>query len=71
MTTLEIILIIIIWIAYGVFAAYQTEEGSSNVLTVSYYEREFDSTISLFLMIIFSPIVFIVRALIGIFKRYS
>lgn len=70
MTTLEIILTAIIWIAYGVFAAYQTEESASNVLTES-YKKDNVATVSLFIIIIFSPIVFIGRAVIGIFKKYS
>lgn len=50
MTTYEVITIIIIWIAYGVFAAYKTKEWCFTIL-----------------FIIFSPLVFVVRYLLGAF----
>jgi hypothetical protein len=56
MTTLEIILLLTLWIIYGVFSAYQEEETNS------------DYTIGTYIMyIIFAPIVLIYRILIGIF----
>ena len=64
MTTLEIILIVIIWISYGVYAVYQTEieDGS----------RSQDSTDWLYaLIIIFAPLVLICRAIYGIFGKYE
>jgi hypothetical protein len=55
MTTLEIILITILWVIYGVFSAYQDE----------YHLRtNFDKY---FFHIIFSPLVLIYRILIGLF----
>ncbi len=55
------ILIAIIWIGYGAFAAYQTDcEGDLND-KAGYY----------FLYIIFAPIVFIIKALYGAFKIYD
>ena len=59
MTTLEIILLSIIWIGYGIIAAIQTES----------YE---DGELALYLgCILFSPIVFIGRCLYGAFKKYE
>ena len=50
MTTYEIVTTIIIWIAYGIFAAYKS--------------KQLDFVIP---FIIFSPLVFIVRCLLGAF----
>jgi hypothetical protein len=57
MTTLEIILIVVIWIVYGVFNAYQDEKSYE----ISHY----------FYHIIFCPLVLLFRVLIGIFHSKS
>jgi len=60
MTNLEITLIAIIWIGYGVFAVYQSKDLEDSVV------------VPLFgVYIIFSPIVFIIKALYGVFKQYK
>lgn len=57
MTTLEIILIITLWISYGVFNAYQHDwfEG---------YEINYFCT---FITILFAPIALVIRIFRGIF----
>lgn len=50
MTTYEIITTIIIWVAYGIFAAYKSKERDDTIL-----------------FIIFSPLVFVIRCLLGAF----
>lgn len=57
MTNLEISLIVIFWIGYGAFAAYQTDGGKDTTDYIMY--------------IILSPLVFFTKAIYGIFKRYK
>jgi hypothetical protein len=58
MTTLEIILLAILWVIYGLFTAYQiTNEEDSDDVIIGIY----------FLLILLSPIVLIIRIIIGIF----
>jgi hypothetical protein len=62
MTTLEIILLAILWIVYGSFCAYQSTETWHD-----------DSEIigTYILCIFFSPVVLIYRMLVGIFHPKS
>ncbi len=58
MTTLEIILIAIIWIAYGVFNSWQHE----------WFEKDYDKSSFLNVMVVlFAPIAFIIRIIRGVF----
>ena len=59
MTILECILTTIIWIAYGVFAAFQEKDSTNNLVLEKYI-----------VFIILSPVVFICKALYGAFKEY-
>lgn len=61
MTALEIILIVILWVGYGAFATYQTKDLDLDEENVFVW---------FFIYIIFSPIVFVVKALYGAFKKY-
>ena len=64
MTTLEITLIGIMWICYGVFAVYRTDkhaQGSDSEARGWF----------MFLTVSFAPIVLVGRAIIGIFKEYD
>lgn len=62
MTPLEIILIVIIWIAYGVFASARTNftAGDDDGVTITYV-----------MYIIFAPLVFVIKAIYGAFKGYD
>lgn len=55
MTYLEIILLTILWVSYGVFTAYQTKPSEGHVI------------LTYCMSIIFSPLILIVRVFIGIF----
>ncbi len=61
MTNLEAILIMIVWVGYGIFAAYQSDNTISEENKVAQY----------FFYAILSPIVFICKALYGAFKTYK
>jgi len=63
MTQTETTLLILAWIFYGMYAVKQTDgfEG----------ELKGDVTIVQFFIVIGAPLVFIGRALIGIFKKYK
>jgi hypothetical protein len=62
MTNLEILLIAIIWLAYGVYAAFRSERVT--------YDQ--DSTMAMYCCyIMFSPMVFICKCLYGAFKEYK
>jgi len=61
MTILEIILLGIIWMGYGLFAAYQTE--------TSHMSASDEVALSV-VIVLFSPLVFIGRCLYGAFKKY-
>lgn len=54
MTTLEMILIGIIWISYGIFVAAQEEVEDYTPL-----------------VILFSPIILVIRAFVGIFTKLN
>ena len=58
MTTLEIILIAILWIVYGGYSGSQWNERESN--------SGHDEFVVYMVCFIFAPIVFIVRAIAGI-----
>lgn len=63
MEPLIIILIAIIWILYGIHAANQDK-------TIK--DGDTDATITKYVvMILFSPIVFVCKALYGAFKEYN
>ena len=62
MTTLEIILIAIIWIGYGLFAAYQSREMNLN---------SEDQSGMYIVYIVFAPMIFILKCLYGAFKKYE
>ncbi len=59
MTTLEIVLIAIMWIGYGLFAAYQTSAYKDN--------KEF----LYFLYPTISPIILVAKMIYGAFKKYD
>lgn len=59
MTTLEWVLLIILWIGYGAFAAYQTDQDDTyKAGTYMWY-------------ILFSPGLFIIKCFYGAFKKYN
>lgn len=61
MTTLETILILILWISYGVFTAFQISKDA--------FDMDNNDISGLYIVsILFSPILLIIRAIIGIFK---
>lgn len=62
MTTLEIFLIAIIWIMYGVFATYQTGNNIPELATKDWL---------CFWYIIAAPGVLLCKALYGAFKKYE
>lgn len=64
MTTLEITLIAIIWIVYGIYAAVRT---NNNLFAKS---SDFDEVTAGVFIVMFSPLVLIYRAFVGIFKSY-
>lgn len=66
MTTLEITLLGIIWIGYGIIAIIQTEELYDEITS-----PRGNSYIIAFLYIVFSPLIFIAKALYGAFKKYN
>ena len=60
MTILEIILIVVLWVAYGVFSFYQSE-GNKFPLDDGM------DVFSLIILIVISPLVLVVRIFLGIF----
>ena len=61
MTTLETLLIIIVWIGYGVFSAYQA---------INVNNRCHNANLGIYVMFpILSPIILIARVLLGIFHH--
>lgn len=60
MTTLEIILLAIIWIGYGVFNAIQFAETASN---------DEEQAVAWISSLMLSPLFFVVRCLVGAFKN--
>jgi len=64
MTTLEIILIAIIWIVYGIYAAVRTH---GNLFSK---KSDFDEVTAGVFIVIFAPLVLIYRAIYGIFQSY-
>lgn len=62
MTNLEIILIIIIWVSYGMFCISNTDIDDAN---------EIGQIIFKIAAIMFSPIFLIYRIGVGIFKSYK
>lgn len=65
LTNLEITLIAIIWVVYGIFAAYQTKENKDMYSSLEEDANRYP------LYITFAPIVLIVKAIHGIFKKYK
>lgn len=59
MTSLEQILISIVWIGYGLFAAYQSEGAV------------FKDDWQWFVYPVFAPLIFVLKALYGALKRYE
>ena len=59
MTVLEIILIAVVWIAYGVFSAYQSNDNTFEDV----------DTFEVMIGIAISPIILIVRVLLGVFHK--
>ena len=59
MTNLEIILLIIVWIVYGVFNTYQHDWYDDNAIEVMWF--------IIFLNVLLAPIALIVRIFRGIF----
>ena len=64
MTTLEIILIAVMWVCYGVFTVYRTDD-------VRRWQTDGEDLVLALAMIVFAPIVLVGRAIIGIFKEYD
>ena len=62
MTILELILIAVIWIAYGVFHYYQVNEESLNF-------KEHHNLFGFIACILFSPLLLVTRIFIGIFSN--
>lgn len=60
MTILEIILLGVLWIAYGVFSFYQSE---GNKVTLD----DGMDVLSLIILIVISPLVLVVRIFLGVF----
>lgn len=58
-TTLELVLIAILWIAYGSFAASRTK----------FHCQENDKHGIILAMIVFAPVVFVYRAFRGVISR--
>lgn len=58
MNPLEILLISIIWMAYGAFAAYQTQNDNDRAGTYICY-------------VFIAPLIFIIKAFYGAFKKYE
>lgn len=61
MTTLEIILIAVVWMGYGAFAGMQTK------ITI----RCSDKIALEIFFLIFAPIIFVLKAMYGAFKEYK
>jgi hypothetical protein len=62
MTILEIILIGVLWVAYGVFSVYQ--EGGNKIPL-----DDADDLMVLVLGIVLSPLILVVRIFVGIFHK--
>lgn len=62
MSTLEIILLIMLWIIYGVYAAGRTDFHDA---------LDMKPNEGTFLFICIAPLVFVIRAIQGIFRDYS
>jgi hypothetical protein len=60
MTTLEIILTAVVWIAYGLFNAYQVDEDD--------FEFNRDTAILYLIIIALAPSILVVRIVLGIFS---
>jgi hypothetical protein len=58
MTTLEIILITIIWVSYGVFNSWQHDW---------YFDPGYDEWFFILINIIFAPIALVIRIIRGVF----
>jgi hypothetical protein len=56
MTTLEIILLAVVWISYGAFSHYQ-------------YLEDFEDAKAVFWMIVLAPFVLLIRIIIGVFAK--
>lgn len=57
MTTLEIILIAIVWIAYGIFNSYQHD----------WFKENQDNWLGILTVITFAPFVLMIRIIRGVF----
>lgn len=64
MTNLEIILLLVLWISYGVFAIFRTH---GHILQ----DEDGEKTIAYFVFIIFSPLILIGRMIWGAIKEYK
>jgi hypothetical protein len=62
MTKLEIILIVVLWIVYGVYAAVRTYNNL--------FKGDYDDVVAAIGLIVVSPLVLIYRAIYGIFQSY-
>lgn len=62
MTTLELVLIIILWIGYGLFAVHRTDLNNFS---------DGDRGFIQFLMVLLAPLIFIWRALVGTCIQYN
>lgn len=61
MTILETILILILWINYGTFSAYQLIKNTDDL-------NQNEKTTLYIIFILFSPAILIVRIILGIFS---
>lgn len=72
MTTLELILIIFLWIGYGILAVNKTKiSGDSLVEVLKENEDAGGAYFLAFCLILFSPAVLIYRAIYGMFKTFK
>lgn len=62
MTILEIILIGVLWVAYGVFSTYQSE---GNKIPLD----DAEDVLNLILAMIIAPLILVVRIFLGIFHK--
>lgn len=66
MTTLEGILIAILWASYGAFAAFQTDRDNP------WNEDDGDGEVLFYtIYIMFAPVVLVIKMLYGAFKKYE
>lgn len=71
MTKLELLLTIIMWIGYGVYAVSKTTRYGLNLAEEAIDGDDGGALFTAFIIIILSPIVLIYRCVYGIFRSYK